>query len=122
MAEVVTWDDVLACFADRSDPAGTVNRLTAEWAGRYGATGRKIGPESRVTRSVWTAEQVGSHLDRLAKIVPALITDTPPRRLTGPLVLVDFGTGKIGQIDGRRRANVWRNMPGEYEVLTICAY
>lgn len=115
-----TYAEVLRCFADRRNPQAVIDRLTAEWAQRYGAGG-KVGPGCDVWRERWTHEQVGQHLDQLAEMVPALITEQPPRRLDGPLVLVYFGYGRIGQIDGRRRANVWRHMPGEYEVLIVCA-
>lgn len=113
------WADVLACFSDRAEPEGVIHRLAAEWAQRYGVAYRPIGAHSRVRCESWSSDEVGAHLDRLAKIVPALITTTQPRRFGGPLVVIDFGQGQIGQIDGRRRANFWRHVPGKYDVLIV---
>lgn len=122
MAQAVTWDSVLACFADRKAPEAVIHRLASEWARRYGIKYQPIGRQSPVTAEYWPGRAVGEHLDTLARIVPEMITDQKPRRMGGPLVLVDFGQGRIGQIDGRRRANVWRDMPGMHEVLIVCAY
>lgn len=117
----MTFADVLRCFSDRRDAFATVVRLTDEWADRYRVARPVMGPDVPVLHTVWSAREVGEHLDRLAQLEPRLITGEPPRRLSGPLVLVDFGRGRIGQIDGRRRANVWRHVPGQYEVLRLCA-
>lgn len=96
-------------------------RLVAEWAGRYGIRQLAGVPSNMsIRRDVWDHVQVGEHLDRMAKLEPRIITNEIPRRMTGPLVLVDFGSGRIGQLDGRRRANLWRNLPGRYEVLILC--
>jgi len=119
MAEAVTWREVLDCFADRAEPEAVIHRLTAEWAYRYRVPYRPIGPHCRMRLDQWTHNEIGVHLDRLAKMVPALITAAQPRRFSGPLVLVDFGQGRIGQIDGRRRANWWRHVPGMYDVLIV---
>lgn len=122
MAEAVAWTEVLACFSDRRHPVSVIDRLVNEWADRFGLPHPRLAGIAPVSRETWTAEQVGAHLDRLAVIEPRLITNQLPRRLTGPLVIVDFGQGRVGQIDGRRRANVWRNTPGEYGVLRICTF
>lgn len=119
MAKAVSWADVVQCFADRSDPEDVIHRLAAEWAGRYGLPYSPLGPRCKIRRDQWTHHEVGAHLDRLAQMVPALITTTRPRRFGGALVLVDFGRGRIGQIDGRRRANWWRHVPGMYDVLIV---
>src|SRR5690606_11785199 len=112
----------LACFADRSNPASTIDRLVTEWAARFGLPHPRLIGIAPVERETWSAEQVGAHIDALARIEPRLITNQQPRRLSGPLVIIDFGQGRVGQIDGRRRANVWRHKPGNYEVLRICAF
>lgn len=122
MAQIVGWADVLACFSDRVAKEAVIHRLSKEWADRFGIEYKPVGISSAVHHQTWNHIQVGEHLDRLAIIVPALITTDKPRRLDGPLVLIDFGNGNIGQIDGRRRANQWRNIPGNYDVLTLCAY
>ncbi|WP_420465618.1 hypothetical protein [Panacagrimonas sp.] len=118
----MSFADVLRCFADRRDGFATVVRLTDEWADRYSVPRPVFGPDTPVRQEIWSAEQVGAHLDRLARIEPRMITDESPRRLYGPLVLVDFRHGRIGQIDGRRRANVWRHQPGQYGVLILCGF
>lgn len=118
----MSWRDVIACFADRTDPVATIDRLANEWADRFGLPHPQFDGNTPVARETWDAEQIGEHLDALARIEPRLITNQQPRRLGGPLVIVDFGGGRIGQIDGRRRANVWRHTPGTYEVLRICAF
>lgn len=119
MAEAVSWRDVVECFADRGDPEGVIHRLASEWAARYGVPYRPLGPRCRIRREVWDQHRVGAHLDRLAQRVPALITTAQPRRFGGALVLVDFGQGRVGQIDGRRRANWWRHVPGQYDVIIV---
>jgi len=121
MAEPVSWGRVLTCFSDRHDAMAVIRRLSNEWADRYGVDWPQFGNLLPVVRETWSHERVGRHLDALALLVPELITDQEPRRMTGPLVLIDFGKGRVGQIDGRRRANRWRHIPGEYEVLRICA-
>lgn len=120
MAETVAWAEVERCFADRHNPLAVIRRLSDEWADRFDLPQGIL--VKRVERETWSAEQVGRHLDCLAQIEPRLITDQQPRRLDGPLVLIDFGKGRVGQIDGRRRANVWRHQPGRYEVLRICVF
>lgn len=120
MAEAVTWTNVLACFADRGDPVGVIHRLAGEWAARYGIAYTPLGPGSAVRQEEWTDAQIDAHLSCMGALVPALVTSVPPpRRWDGPLVLIDFGAGRVGQIDGRRRANVWRHTPGWYAVLIV---
>ena len=121
MAEPVSWGRVLTCFSDRHDAMAVIRRLSNEWADRYGLDWPQFGHQTPVNRETWAHDRVGRHLDALALLVPELITDLPPRRMTGPLVLIDFGQGRVGQIDGRRRANLWRDIPGQYEVLRIIA-
>lgn len=121
MAKAVSWRDVLACFADRTNPVATIDRLANGWADRFGISHPRLIGMAEVKRETWSAEQIGAHLEALARIEPRMITNQQPRRLSGPLVIVDFGEGRVGQIDGRRRANVWRHTPGNYEVLRICA-
>lgn len=123
-AEEANWADVLACFADRKEPLAVIQRLGNEWAEHYNLT-RPIptfGSHMVVVREHWPGHEIGEHLDKLAIIVPALITCQKPRRLSGAMVIVDFASERIGQIDGRCRANVWRGMRGLFEVLRICAY
>lgn len=119
MAEAVTWLAVLEAFADRGDPEAVIHRLAGEWADRFGLLYRPIGSRCRIQQVSWSHIEVGEHLDRLAKIVPEMLTTQMPRRFDGALVVVDFGKGRIGQIDGRRRANFWRHMPGQYNVLVV---
>lgn len=118
------WSDVLDCFADRSDPLATIQRLGSEWAERYYLNKPRLvfGPHMMVLREYWHGSRIDEHLENLAVMVPALITDLKPRRLSGALVIVDFAGGRIGQIDGRCRANVWRHIDRTFEVLRICAY
>ena len=120
--ETANWPDVLACFADRSNPLSVIQRLGDEWAERHQLGSPSFGPHMPVLREWWPGERIDEHLKDLAVMVPALITDLKPRRLSGALVIVDFGGQRIGQIDGRRRANVWRHMNDVFEVLRICAF
>lgn len=115
----MTWAAVLEAFADRGDPQAVIHRLSAEWAERYGVPYQPIGPRNRIRREVWDHHRVGAHLDRLAARVPAMLTTQLPRRFGGALVVVDFGQGRVGQIDGRRRANFWRHVPGQYDVIIV---
>lgn len=115
----MTWLAVLEAFADRGDPEAVIHRLAGEWADRFRLQYCPIGPHCRIRQESWSSVEVGWHLDRLAKIVPAMLTAQMPRRFDGALVVVDFGQGRVGQIDGRRRANFWRHMPGNYDVLVV---
>lgn len=118
----MSWDRVLECFADRPNPEAVINRLTKEWAERYGVPFVPIGPDTKITREVWSHKTLDMIFGAMAEIQPLLITDEKPRRMDGPLVSVFFGANRMGQIDGRRRANLWRNIPGQYEVLILCGY
>ena len=118
------WSDVIACFSDRRNPLATIHRLSDEWAQHHDIAPRRprYDENTMVQREWWSNERIDEHLTDLAQIVPALITELKPRWLLGAIVIIDFGAGKIGQIDGRRRANLWRHEKGIYEVLRICAY
>lgn len=111
---------MMACFSDRVNPPQVIARLIAEWADRLAVPKPPQQWTSTVHLEHWTHVEVGEHLDRLAILQPRIITTERPRRYTGPLVVIDFGGGRIGQIDGRRRANYWRNIVGSYPVLVIC--
>jgi hypothetical protein len=48
----------------------------------------------------------------------AMAVDRPPRHDGGAMVLFEVA-GKVGQLDGRHRANLWRKRPGVYDVLIL---
>lgn len=113
------WNEVMYQFRDRADPIGVIHRLSEEWAVRFGLEYEPVGPHSHITKEKWGHEQVREHLERISRVEPRMRTDLRPRRLDGAIVLLDFGQGRVGQIDGRRRANVWKDRPGQYDILRI---
>lgn len=115
------YSDVLECFADVSHPQREIDTLTREWADRYKLPRPQLNKHSPVHLEHWTHTRLGEHLDRLAVYEPRMITPLKPRRLSGRIVVLDFGT-VYGQIDGRRRANTWRHIKGLYEVLIVGVY
>ena len=96
-----------------------INRLASHWAPRLKEPIPQITTATPVTHEQWTHEQVGKHLDRMAKLCPAMIVRNPPKMDGGAIVLFRLPSGKIGQLDGRHRANLWRNCPGVYDVLIL---
>jgi hypothetical protein len=116
------WPEVVRCFADRRNPVYEIQRLSNHWCERYRIHSPTLGSHCEVVREHWDNHKLGAHLDEMARWAPNIITSMKPRRLKGPIVIVDYGKGRVGQLDGRRRANVWRHIQGTYEVLRICAY
>jgi len=122
MTEYATWDDALRPFrfSPKESAIQLMTRLTREWCPILGATMPKLRRgRTTVRREFWTHAQIGEHIDRMIALQPKMLVSNPPRRDAGPIVLMEFAPGVVGQIDGRHRANMWRHRPGRYEVLVI---
>lgn len=107
----ITWANVEACFSDRKP--GTIQRLCDVWAGRLGVKPFEVGPHLEVRRVEWSISTI-EHLVLWMSRHPEgheMITPRKPRRMDGPIVVVEAPKG-IYMIDGRRRANVL--MRGEH--------
>ena len=75
----------------------------------------------RQNHSDYLAATLNQHLRGLIELCPEMASDEPPRRTDGPLVLVMFPSGAIGQIDGRRRLNrAVRNGEGMRALVCMC--
>ena len=114
------WHDVGECFRYHrgETPLQAANRLAQHWPPRLKVAVPEITAETPVRRERWTHEQVGQHLDRMVGLCGAMAVDRPPRHDGGALVLFEVA-GKVGQLDGRHRANLWRKRPGLYDVLIL---
>jgi hypothetical protein len=115
------WYDVRGCFSfsAKETPLQLINRLAQHWGPRLGTTIPEITPQTPVRRERWTHEQIGAHLDRMAALTPKMLVTKPPRVDGGPIVIFELPDGKVGQLDGRHRCNLWRNRPGLYDVLIL---
>lgn len=105
-------------FSRTERPLDMMNRLAQQWSPRFGVELPEITCDTPVRRESWTHLQVGEHLDRMVEICPKMVVDKMPRYNTGALILFEYG-GHVGQLDGRHRANLWRNIPGQYDVLIL---
>lgn len=121
---MITWAEISRpfSFAPKETPIQLMNRLAQHWAPRLGAKVPEITPEVRARKERWTHEQIDRHITKMAKLCPKMIVRQPPRFDKGPIVLFELADGQIGQLDGRHRCNLWRNRPGEYDVLILELY
>jgi hypothetical protein len=96
------------------------------WADRYGV---KSPPEPEVALESWTDKELAEVMEAMSKVEPRVTVDmvkgvnnaTLPPRVDGlPIVLVKFGD-RYGIIDGKHRANKWKQVPGNYAVYIIHA-
>lgn len=121
-----TWDEVAALFHVGGGLEQGFNNAR-RWAERYGLEPGRIN-SGRLRLEAWSAQQLAAALDEMAKVEPRMTVDmvggvnksTLPPRVDGlPAVVVDFGDGRLGMIDGKHRSNRWKMRPGEYAVLVI---
>lgn len=101
---IATMDDVLECFSDRSNPEGAFCRLVREWADRFCVIVNPMLPDS-IFRAELCPTETAEHLSELCEAHSLMATDQEPRRTDGPIVVVRFSNGRVGQVDGRRRLN-----------------
>jgi hypothetical protein len=98
-----------------------------EWAGRYGVRA-PVWERCSVRLEGWAASKIGEVLGEAARLQPRLLEEfvqgvnmatTPPRVEGLPIAVVYFGQGRFGFIDGKHRANKWKQFPGTYAVY-VC--
>jgi len=110
------WEDVVKAFSDRK--AGTLETLAEHWSARIGVDKPELKKGIPLTVEWWTHDRLGAYIDEIAKTDPAMIVTRKPRRTDGPLVAFKRD-GKYGMVDGRCRANLWRNVPGVYPLIVM---
>ena len=110
------WQDVVNAFADRKP--GTLDTLAEHWSVRIGVDKPELKKGIPLTVEWWTHDRLGAYIDEIAKTDPAMIVTRKPRRTDGPLVAFERD-GKYGMVDGRCRANLWRNVPGVYPIIVM---
>lgn len=119
------WLDVVDRFEWHRDGAAAIKRLSDAWADAMGIAHIRDFSLARVTCENYDAERIGKLIDDLAAIPRAdgtanrMITNEQPMHDSGPLVVVRT-QGREFMIDGRRRANLWRNRSGElFQCLVV---
>src|SRR5690554_55153 len=109
-----TRDDVRRQFAWHRDGENAIVRLSRDWAGFYGVPWRNP-INGKISAEYWTPQRIGTLLDRMADTPRTdgakneMHTSLKPYREDAPLTVVRFGGGMEALLDGRRRANKWRN-------------
>lgn len=78
----------------------------------------------------WHSDRIGEVMSGMARVEPRMTWDVkdgvnnaalPPRVDGMPPVVIKFAGGKYGMIDGKHRANRWKNLPGTYAMLVVDA-
>ncbi len=117
------WENILPLFFYHRDGVLAIQRLAREWTRLYGL--RQVDVfRGNIVREKWSNRRIGQVLDHMQKTSDArsagirVRTQEMPRYVEGSLVVVRTQERDI-LIDGRRRANFWCNMPGEYDVWII---
>lgn len=117
------WENILPLFFFHRVGVLAIQRLAREWTRLYGL--RRVDVfRGNVVREKWSNRRIGELLDQMQKVSDArsaqkqVRTEEAPRYVDGCLVVVRTQDTDI-LIDGRRRANVWCNMPGQYAVWVI---
>ena len=117
------WENILPLFFFHRDGVLAIQRLAREWTRLYGL--RRVDVfQGTVVNEKWSNRRIAGLLDQMQKISDArsaqkhLRTVETPRHVEGSLVVVRT-QGTEFLIDGRRRANIWCTMPGQYAVWVI---
>lgn len=116
-----TWVDVEQQFAWQPI---TLQTLADEWAERYGLPAQSMH-NLPVRCEYWNHQRIADEVDRMATLEPRLKREgsphvaRPPHNLTSPITVLDYGSGQLGMVDGRHRADKWRRAPGRYPVFIV---
>lgn len=119
-----SWHEVAALFPREADAL----RNAEGWAARYGDVPRDYR-RCRVVLEAWSHVELAALMEAMAEFEPRMTADwvngvnnaqLPPRVDGLPAALVRFGE-RFGMIDGKRRANRWSRVPGDYAVLVVNA-
>lgn len=105
-------------YAFKERPFGTIERLLGHWSTRIGVKKPEYDKAFPLTVEWWTHTQLGDYVDLIAKTDPAMVVNRKPRQESLPLVAFKRD-GKYGLLDGRSRANLWRNRPGVYPLIVM---
>lgn len=111
-----THADVEKAFSNRAP--GTLDTLLGEWSTRIGVERPAADEVYPLTVEWWTHTMLGDYVDQIRKITPAFFTKRPPKREDMPIIAFKRD-GRYGMLDGRHRANLWRNTPGVYPVIVM---
>lgn len=115
------WHDVEAQFAHQ--PV-TLQTLADEWAERYGLQPQAM-QNLPVRCEYWGNDELGNAIDKMAEREPRLTREgsphvaTEPYTHSAPITVLNFSEGRLGMVDGRHRADKWRNRPGRYPVFVV---
>lgn len=108
------WADVEAAFSRA--PGDTIDKLVGHWAARIKVERPQLTPDTPLTVEWWTHQDLGAYVDQIARTDPGMVVTRKPRREDGPLIAFKRD-GRHGLVDGRCRANLWRDRPGVYPVI-----
>lgn len=120
-----TWNEVAALFHG----AGGLQQAfknAAGWAARLGVDPHRFST-GQVKLESWSADELAEVMDEMSAVEPRMTVDMvdgvnnaalPPRIDGLPAVVVRFGD-RVGMIDGKHRANRWKQTPGQYAVLVV---
>lgn len=117
-----SWHEVAALFPTEAHAI----RNADGWAARYGDVPREYR-RCRVVLEAWSHSEIAALLAAMSEFEPRMTADwvdgmnnaqLPPRVDGLPAVLVRFGE-RFGMIDGKHRANRWKQTPGQYAVLVV---
>ena len=110
------WADVKKAFSDRKP--GTIDMLAEHWSARIGVAKPELKSGIPLTVEWWTHDELGMYVDIISETDPAMIVKRKPRRTDCPMIAFKRD-GKYGLIDGRCRANYWRDKPGIYPIIVM---
>lgn len=117
------WEKILPLFFFHRDGVLAIQRLARDWTRILGLRSINVF-RGHISLEQWSSCQIGDLLDDMQKksdlrsAGKSVCTNEPPRYVEGSLVVVRTQREDI-LIDGRRRANVWRGVDGEYTVWVI---
>lgn len=120
---IVTVKSVFLQFGVEENGLSSVIRLARAWTDHLNLEPLDWS-KVRVTTTHVTNVRLKAILDQMAQDavvggkVTQIFTDTPPRRMKGPLTFLRVGKRDI-ILDGRRRANIWKDRQGSYLVLVV---
>jgi hypothetical protein len=118
------WHEVVRLFPTETDAI----RNADGWAARFKVPLPNYR-DAKVTLEAWDASELRAQMEWMSEYEPRMTVDmdgatnnaTLPPRVDGlPAVVVKFGN-RYGMIDGKHRANRWKETPGLYAVLVVHA-
>lgn len=117
------WNDVRRQFAYHGDKTNAIERLTSNWTAAY-RLAQVRAANGVVKAEFWTHDRINDLVEKMAATPRpdgtknAMITQEKPRHTDHPITVLRT-QGHEAMLDGRRRSNVWRHVPGMYQALVI---